>query len=113
MKRSGRRRKLTDSNYRKIIEDEVFDHQDFKRQIQETAHKLDLPEEVVEVVVKNYIWNFAKIVNTVRRKIPRRLHVPAWLHVDIVEPIYLKSNNLKKAKSNGKPKSGEPSGSHT
>lgn len=80
-----------------IIDDEVFQHQDFQRHLKETAKKLDLPDDVVETVVKNFVLSFALEINKVKR-IARRLIVPGWLHIDVVEPKFFKFNQIEKVK---------------
>ena len=97
MKSSGKRKKhISVEDYLARLDDEVFDHQDFKRQIMETANRLNLPVEVVDTVVKNFTRNFVKKLMKFNRNRIIRLLVPGWLHIDIVDEHYLRKHNLKK-----------------
>ena len=92
--RKSTRKGIRYKDYRELIDDEVFEHQDFKRHIKEVATKLDLPDDVVETVIQQFVTDVAMELRKVQKQI-RRLIIPGWLHIDIVEPQHYKFNNIK------------------
>ena len=53
----------------KEVQEEVFEDEDFNRMIKETAEKENLPLEVVEGVIKNFIIQLLKLAHLRQIKI--------------------------------------------
>lgn len=70
-----------------VLNEHVFDDYNFKRHIQEVSIKLQIPEDVVESVIKHYLsficYEMIKI-----RKIRRRIVIYGFFFLDILEPYY-------------------------
>lgn len=65
-----------------MMENNVFSHPDFKRQILEASQKLDVPSEKVDFVIKHFLNTMAIQMSLVTR-IRRRLSIYAFFMIEI------------------------------
>lgn len=70
-----------------VLETQVFSDQDFIRHIRETASKENIPEDVVETIIKHHIKT-CSLEMIKKKKIHRRIVLFGFIHIDIVEPNY-------------------------
>lgn len=80
-----REKRLADS-----IDKEVFQNEDFNRHVQETARILDLPEDAVGTVIKDFITQIRKLIY-VRTRVKKRITVFGFFNIEI-------KNTKKKSK---------------
>ena len=82
--RKSRKKKLTDNIQKEVIED-----LDFKRIVVETAEKLDIPLDVVQTVIENFVLQFPSFIYPLKKNL--RISVFGFFNLNIKKKI---KNNL-------------------
>jgi hypothetical protein len=91
---------ISKEKYLALIEDQVFNDSDFKRQILETSIKLKLDYDLVDNVIKDFIYTACDLLVKVK-KISRRISIIGFFYIDILEvkynvnSVYNKKNHSK------------------
>lgn len=62
----------------------VFEKEDFKRQIMEVSLRLNIPHDITETVIKNYIETVTKTMFTFKF-IKKRITLYGFMNIEIVK----------------------------
>lgn len=87
--------KITKKDVLEKLEKDVFSDDIFKSHIKETSLKLNVPEEVVEKIVKHYITYFSLLMNTIVKH-KRRFVVYCFFYIDIEDNYYKEGSKYSK-----------------
>lgn len=83
---------ISKEDIKKVLDEEVFSNLDFKRHIKEVSIKTEFSEDIVRIVLQQYITILAMQMTIVTRY-RRKLMMFGFFMIDIMDPVSKKLYN--------------------